>query len=310
MKPITFSLLIAAIILTACATLPSGAPTEPVSGQEVSTQVVSTQAPAATEIPKGIQATTQVDAGESLSSILEGQTETPQEEAAAPSPQVNWDSSPEALIVSVTNCCGFTPEFVTLNYIPEAQIWGDGRMIWTQFEEGKGREVLQGTLTSEQMTALLQEAVDEGFFGWEEMYTSPMAPSDMPTKCIAIQLMDESKKVCEYYEGAPEAFHTFYENMGDGLGLSGEDYIPGRGYLKSYPNPGDGGAEIPEWDPQAAGISLADAVEGAWIEGPAAQMAWEVINQTPFGASVREGDQSYTISLQIPGVSLQAPPQE
>jgi hypothetical protein len=160
------------------------------------------------------------------------------------------------------------------------------------------------------MSALLQQAVDEGFFGWEEMYTSPMAPTDMPTKCIAIQLEDGSRKVCEYYEGAPQAFHTLYEELGDGLGLSGEDFIPDRGYLKSFPNPGGGESEIPEWDAQAAGISLADAVEGAWVEGPAAQMAWEVINQTPFGASAREGDQVYTLSLQIPGVSLNAPPQE
>jgi hypothetical protein len=138
-------------------------------------------------------------------------------------------------------------------------------VIWTQFDANNQRQVLQGQLTQEQMTDFLQQAAEAGFFGWDELYTSQNAPTDMPSKCIYIQLEGQSRKVCEYYEGAPRAFHELYTDLDNGLGLEGQPYLPEKAYLVAYPVEGSGQKGLPSWNSQD--VSLTEAVNGAWIEG-------------------------------------------
>jgi hypothetical protein len=195
---------------------------------------------------------------------------------------------------------------VKINYIPEAQVWGDGRVIWTQFDANNQRQVLQEQLSQEQMTAFLQRASEAGFFGWDELYTSQNAPTDMPTKCIYIQPEGQSRKVCEYYEGAPQAFHELYIDLDNGLGLEGQPYQPEKAYLVAYPVEGSGQQGVPSWD--SPSVSLAQAVNGAWVDGSNLETAWKMLNEQPFGAAIQEADIVYRISLQIPGVSFTAPP--
>src|SRR5688500_299185 len=103
-----------------------------------------------------------------------------------PRPEVNWDTRPEALIVRGTFCCGFVPEMVYQNYIPDVQIWGDGRMIWTQNGSATNqRRVLEAYLSPNEMTQLLQRAVDDGFFGWQDSYAD-YSVTDMPSQCLVI----------------------------------------------------------------------------------------------------------------------------
>src|SRR6185295_2367504 len=109
-----------------------------------------------------------------------------------------------------TFCCGLVPITLVQNYIPDVQIWGDGRMVWTQSSStGNQRRVLEAHLTPEQMTGVLQRAVNDGFFGWKDSYAD-YTVTDYPSQCLVITLTSTSKTVCEYFKGAPKAFHTLY----------------------------------------------------------------------------------------------------
>ena len=77
-------------------------------------------------------------------------------------------------------------------YIPEVQIWGDGRIIWVT-KEGQRRQVLEGQLTTEEMEVLLRRFVDAGFFGWEDEYYTPGGYS-LPRTCLQVNLADRTKK--------------------------------------------------------------------------------------------------------------------
>jgi hypothetical protein len=229
-----------------------------------------------------------------------------------PRPEVVWNHDPETLIVSGTFCCGFTTPLVPLNYIPDFQIWGDGRYIWVEYSsDNTSRKVLQGQLTEEQFTSLLEKAVDAGFFGWEDRYANNTV-SDMADKCITIHLKSMSQSVCEYYEGAPEAFHTMYDNFARGSGIAGTDFIPKRGYLTAFAYPKDVLRPISENDilwPAEKFFPLDTAVgKGVWVEGDAILLAWQAINADPWTGSVREGEAFYSLALQIPGLSMNQPP--
>lgn len=78
--------------------------------------------------------------------------------SAMPAPQVidiRWDTSPTARIIRYYTGPGALAYNIDF-YIPEAQVSGNGRIIWTQGSFHTPRQVLVGDLTPDQMKALLQ----------------------------------------------------------------------------------------------------------------------------------------------------------
>jgi hypothetical protein len=234
----------------------------------------------------------------------------------SPAPSIEWDANPSTVVITATNCCGLITPMYHDNYIPDALVWGDGRILWTQTGSSGNRQVLQGQLSATQLHDWLQGAADAGFFGWKGLYKDDLSPTDLPTRCIAINLTSQVKQVCEYQQAAPDAFHNLYDQLSQGLGLAGTPFVPQRAYLTAHSFPktnldhGDGAQaeKTPLWNEKAAGTSLADAVKGAWLEGTSVKQAWELVNQNPMAPMAMENGQIYLLTLQVPGVSLAPPP--
>src|SRR6185503_11389969 len=98
----------------------------------------------------------------------------------APRPEVKWDTAPGSRVISADTCCGMLYD---PNGIPDAQLWGDGRLIWTEYT-GPARRVLSAGLTSDEATSLVQSFVDAGFFGWKDHYDTGGIVYDAPSTCI------------------------------------------------------------------------------------------------------------------------------
>jgi len=55
----------------------------------------------------------------------------------APKPKVEWDTSPGTIVAQAAHpikhsLVSIPPEY-TRNYIPEARLWGDGRIVWATY---------------------------------------------------------------------------------------------------------------------------------------------------------------------------------
>lgn len=225
-------------------------------------------------------------------------------------PDAQTDGLPDKVLTAST-CCGMVVDIYQYNYIPDAQIWGDGRILWTEYLQDGSRRVLEGQLTTGQLADLLKEIEQAGFFNWESRYSSDSAPTDLPEKCISVQTRTRTKQVCEYYSGAPQAFHTLYENVSQGAGVEGQDFIPETGFLSAYPAAGEpeNPAAVPQWQAGEMGVSLSNAEDGVWVQREALQTAWEIINADLFGHLVYEDNRLYQLSLRVPGVSFNKLPQ-
>ncbi len=223
----------------------------------------------------------------------------------APRPEVTWDNAPDKIIVKATYCCGYAPELTYINYIPDAQLWGDGRYVWTTYDDQYRRSVHEAHLTPDEMETLLRHFVDEGFFGLEDSYAD-YSVTDHASQCLRVNLASASKSVCEYYEGAPKNFHQLYGFIHRGPDLKGAPYVPPRGYLTAF-DYGEVGAstrDLPEWPADAMGFSLAEAAGGMWVEGAALEFAWQAVNVHEYSASIQENGISYGIGLEIPDLGM------
>ncbi|MGQ0600537.1 MAG: hypothetical protein ACT4QE_02430 [Anaerolineales bacterium] len=227
-----------------------------------------------------------------------------------PRPEVKWDTDPQAMIIQVTFCCGFVPQEVALNYIPDATVWGDGRIVWVESGPNGERRVLEGRLSASALRELLQRAVNEGFFGWRDSY-GDYSVTDLASQCLRVSLAGEAKSGCEYYRGAPQAFHSLYDDIASGAGVSGADYVPVRGFVTTYPleesDPGNG--QVVQWPVEAAGFSLAEAQGGLWVEGEALAAAWEAVNANSWRGVMKDDDVLYSVTVQVPGLSQAEPPE-
>lgn len=220
-----------------------------------------------------------------------------------PRPPIEWNAAPEAVIAEAHTGGGMLYE-PNLTY--HARLWGDGRLIWTEYDGQGGRALFITTLPMGDMTALLQEFVDAGFFGWDNTY-SPGLVYDAPSTCLRVSLASLSHSVCEVLEGAPSQFGPLYARLASGAGGQASPYIPERAYLSLSPA-GPTAATFP-W-PAELSPRLADVASqgSAWIDGPALAYAWDLVNAEPLQPIVHEGDSYYSVQLLVPGVTVISPP--
>ena len=194
-------------------------------------------------------------------------TEITVESALVPVPTdvvVEWDTNPEALIILITACGGEWDPCSEEGYVPEAQIWSDGRLLLVENRDTSNQSQWEGRLTDEQMTKLLQKIAVAGFFGWDEYYEWE-PPTDATTRCISVTLKDESKRVCEHYQGAPPDFRALYDYItsgavaSEGIAPPSDEYLaalaalPPTAVVLQYKldcYEDQRGSTLPEWLPQ------------------------------------------------------------
>jgi len=220
---------------------------------------------------------------------------------------LNYDTGAGTVVVEADSAGGFVPEAFVRGHIPGFRLYGDGRVIWTE-QAGLGEAVHEGHLAPQEVADLLAWIAERGFFEMDDFYTVENAPTDMPSDCVAVHLAAQDKRVCEYFDGAPEAFGEIYDRLQAGAGASDvTDYQPQIGWAVSELLTWDSGAEAIAW-PESLTPVPAALVGGGWIEGETLDFVWQHrLEQGPFTIFEASGD-AYLVVLQVPGLMPQAPP--
>jgi len=219
-------------------------------------------------------------------------------------PVIEWDSSPEAVIIEAASPIkqyhpSLSPD-LTRNYIPEARVFGDGRVIWAVYAEDGSRTVFEGYLTRDQMTTLLQDFVDAGFFGWKEAYFSKLPYDNPPSDYLTVNLTSLSKTVRVSMAQPPEGYTELFNYISTGAGAEGKPFIPQNGTLILEETQEKA---LITWDQETYPLALNQAAAGIPLEGEALAAAWEIVNREPLAPPVVEIDgKAYRFFLLIPGL--------
>ena len=215
-------------------------------------------------------------------------------------PQASWDTSPETLIIAVK----YYGE-VDYNYIPFAQIWGNGHVIWVEHTSTGTRQVLEGYLSHEVMTDLVYKIIDLGFFNGYRIPNIDLFTGDY----LEVNLSGAR------HEGEIDAKNkALSEVVGflrSGAGVKGTEFLPTSARLLAYPVEEVG---IPastiahyQWPSEKYGHDLESVYthkpyNEINIYGDELVFAWEIVNSS--NPVVESNGKKYWIAVIIPGVSL------
>ena len=130
---------------------------------------------------------------------------------------VDWDHDPGALIVEADTFIDPMLSQGDLNRIPDARVWGDGRIVWAEYRDDGSRVAWEGYLSEGAMTNLLQFIFEEGFFDWKDHYQPGDPLANSPFSYIVVHMPDRSKRVSQYLEGAPVGFWRIYRRINQGV---------------------------------------------------------------------------------------------
>jgi len=223
-------------------------------------------------------------------------------------PAIEWDPSPEAVIIEAASPikqyhASLSPDLVR-NYIPEGRVFGDGRISWAVYAEDGSRTVFEGYLTRDQMTDLLQDFVDAGFFGWKEAYFSKLPYDNPPSEYLTVNLTSLSKTVRVTMAQPPEGYTELFDRISTGAGAEGKPFVPQNGTLILEETAEEA---LITWDQETHPLALSQATAGIPLEGEALAAAWEIVNQEPLAPPVVEIDgKAYRFFLLIPGLMYES----
>jgi hypothetical protein len=216
-----------------------------------------------------------------------------------------YDTSPETVVVyaNARITAGAPEPGQTCNYIPNLRIWGDGRVVLREYNDGQ-RYVYSSHYDPAQIRELLVFLEDQGIF---EPRT-PMMPNPAGTySTVTINL--RAGEYGFFWDNPSTPVFAEFLSLIDPGELT--PYVPQEALLVvgSYPGSCPPEHELPEW-PTRFGISLAEVRKSdRWVTGDALAFVWQAINDHPFPLTgFIEDGQAYAVALQIPGVSYKEPP--
>jgi len=215
-----------------------------------------------------------------------------------PTPQpisLEYDHSAGALIVEADIYGGLLPP-PSSRHIAELTIYGDGQVVLAQEDGaprvGIDRAVSIARISEQELAELLLLIADNGFFGLEDRYVDPSAPTDGPWRHVTVNLSGISRTVSVYppdCTAAPTAFWRTYDAVMGVQPPEATAFLPTFGTLVATDLgpiedlPGGQANQVAPWDTPLVGLALAEATAGAHLEGEEYQTVEEFLLRYPPG---------------------------
>jgi hypothetical protein len=187
------------------------------------------------------------------------------------------------------------------NRIPNFRIWGDGRIVYSDINNGN-RIVYTGKISQEKLQNILEMLDERGFF-----FDSP--PNSVNPAGTAYKLIVnlENKQYQSFWSDKTEIYSDLInaikqENL--------EKYTPHQGLLIIGPYKGIPAiGSFQKW-PEDFPFSLSEVGrEGKWITDDIVLYVWEIINNQPEPLTgIEENGNIYSLGLEIKNISIKDPP--
>lgn len=228
---------------------------------------------------------------------------------AANNNNVDWDHSPDALIVRLAYAGTFASTIDDLNNIPYCALWGDGHVIWVD-PFADPQLVLEDRIDEARMRGFLEFMIDMGFFDWanqRDLSANPAESSELEQ--LTVTLYGQTVN----HAGSHWPADTFEQLLNYCRHLSNApvQYLPPGAWVSAVPVDVQRGAPTIPWSVYESRYPDVDLVamppdDPQWATGDWLQRAWEMARQGR--TQLTQDGVTYKIAVQVPDLQESAPP--
>ena len=205
-----------------------------------------------------------------------------------------------------------TEQLYRLNDVPLCSVYGDGRVVWTAPGPGGLDQVLFDFLEDSDITNFISYlTVIERIYTYPAGFDLELPSSTQPVYEQMQVNVNDIAFTTDVFSNWPEAYFsrilercrslsstpTIFEPTGAWLSAEVVDYNP----------------SVPSafWETDAAGLSFLELAlngERRWIEGNVVRIIWNQLRTNAPDLQFSDGTDEYRLALQVPGVTIDAPP--
>ena len=187
------------------------------------------------------------------------------------------------------------------NRIPNFRIWGDGRIVYSEVNNGI-RSISIGKISHEKLQNMLEMLDEEGYF-------SNPPPNSVNPAGTGYTLIVNLEN--EQYQSFWSDRTDIYSDLINAIEQEKlEKYTPHEGLLIVGSYKGMPAIDsFPKWLENFPFALSEVGREGKWISGDIVLYVWEVINRQPGRlAGIEENGNIYSLGLEIKDISIEDPP--
>lgn len=223
---------------------------------------------------------------------------------------IEWDRSPSTVVFRATQTGGDANDFLNLGDIPDCTIYGDNSMVYL-------------LPTTDTTLVAVDKVPDEAIRTFVEdltlnyqLFNQGSGTEEIPAELlppvydsVSISINGQSFAfdslggwVAGYYERVVERCRA--------VSLTPAEFAPEAGVWVTVRSINyDTNQPALLWDNISTGIDLTTMAdkERQWIRGAGAVALWDILRANGADIQIQQGDGTYQVALQIPGITLNAP---
>jgi hypothetical protein len=232
-------------------------------------------------------------------------------EAPAPTaqPTLRWERSPYTVVFRAETVNSQIEEFVQRSAIPTCSVYGDNRLVYVIARpDGTFQvawDVLSDAVVTDFATALIgQTSLATLTTGIDALPTGVSAPE---VQQVYLAVNDRIYRA-DSLGGWPADFYNQVLDRCKGLSASPAEFAPDSAYVAVREIEYQSFLPSVTWDNPALSLDSLVNAERTWLSGEGVSAIWQILRESGESIQFQEGEKTYQVILEIPGVTRGSPP--
>lgn len=232
-------------------------------------------------------------------------------QAVSEGSSIDWDRSPKTVVFRADVVGGDQNPLVTRSEVPPCTIYGDGHLVWTNELSMVNIQVLEDHLTDDKVRGFVN------FLALQQQIYRFAAKSDLQPASSAAPVVETLTLFVNNVNHVTDAFagwdHNYYQVIVDSCAALSEApvlYAPTAGWVSASVQDYNSNAVSILWDGAASGLKLADLAasgERKWVTDRNIGVIWNILRTSPPSTQFSEDGITYTVALEVPNITRDAP---
>ncbi|TVR24900.1 MAG: hypothetical protein EA396_00435 [Anaerolineaceae bacterium] len=201
-------------------------------------------------------------------------------------------------------------DFFARTGIPPCTIYGDGRVVWTTDAQNPIDSVLVGPVDEPRIRGFISNLTLREIYRFDAQ-ADIRAGEDVPVVETLVLDVNDVRHVTDIYGGWNRPFFNEIVTQCRNLSPRPQIFRPTALWLRVQEQDYNYNAPAIIWDAAVTGINLAaiaDSGQPAWIEGRAVDLLWAYRMRSPLDLQYTQGQRTFVITVEIPGITRFSPP--